>query len=64
MPNHDRELAQPSARIFVRPDGQSEFFDDTFLAIAYTISEYAIIFIGPCFWMWIIMLFLVAELRD
>jgi hypothetical protein len=63
MPNHDRELTHRSAQTFFQPDKQSEFSDDTILAIAYWISEYAITFIGPYFWMWLILLFLVAEFR-
>ena len=38
------------------------FSDDPLLTIAYTISEWAITFLGPTFWMLLAWLFLVDEL--
>ena len=55
MPNYDRELAQYSARTFG---------DDAVLAIACAITECAITFVGPWFWVCLILPFLVVELRS
>ena len=63
MANHDREFVRYSDRTFDWSAGEPEFSDDTVLAIAYAISEYAITFVGPWFWMCLILLFLVAELE-
>ena len=62
MPNHDRELAPHLGRSFFWPDRTPEFPNDAVLAIAYAISDGVITFVGPCFWMALILLFLVAEL--
>jgi hypothetical protein len=62
MPNHDRELAPHLERSFFWPGGRPEFSDDALLAIAYAISDGVITFVGPCFWVSLILLFLVAEL--
>ena len=48
-------------RSFFRPDRRPEFSNDTLLAIAYAISDGVITFVGPCFWMSLILLFLFAE---
>jgi hypothetical protein len=54
MPNPDRELAYHSA---------GAFCDDVILAIACAITECAITFVGPWFWMCLILPFLIEELR-
>jgi hypothetical protein len=62
MSNQDRELASHLGRSFFWPDRTPEFPNDAVLAIAYAISDSVITFVGPCFWMALILLFLVAEL--
>jgi hypothetical protein len=62
MSNHNRELAPHLGRSFFWPDRTPEFPNDAVLAIAYAISDGVITFVGPCFWMSLILLFLVAEL--
>jgi hypothetical protein len=61
MPNHDRELAPRLEHSFFWPDKTPDFSNDAVLAIAYAISDGVITFVGPCFWMALILLFLVAE---
>jgi hypothetical protein len=60
MANH--ELSYHSDRAFDWPYREPDFADDNVLAIAYAISEGAITFIGPGFWICLVLLFLVAEL--
>ena len=62
MPNHELEFAPRLERSFFWPDRTPEFSNDPVLAIAYAISDGVITFVGPCFWMSLILLFLVAEL--
>jgi hypothetical protein len=60
MANQDQEIVHHSFGWSAR---EPDFSHDAVLAVAYAISEYAIIFVGPWFWMCLILLFLVAELR-
>ena len=43
-------------------DGDLDFSDDPLLEAAYAVSEWAITYIGPIFWICLVYLFLVAEL--
>jgi hypothetical protein len=60
MANHG--LSYHSDRAFDWTYREPDLADDNVLAIAYAISEGAITFIGPAFWMCLVLLFLVAEL--
>jgi hypothetical protein len=57
-----RPLVRHSERISDWLDSETDFADDTLLVIAYAISEGAITFVGPFFWMCLVALLLIAEL--
>jgi hypothetical protein len=59
-----RVLANHADRKADLLNSSPEFADDALLELAYTISEYAIDFVGPFFWVCLVWLFLVAELGN
>ena len=62
MPNHKLEFAPRLDRSSFWPDQTPEFSNDPVLAIGYAISDGVITFVGPVFWMSLILLFLITEL--
>jgi hypothetical protein len=60
--DHHFEVFDYSSRGLDWFDQGPEFGDYALLKIAYTISEWVIIFVGPLFWVCLAYLFLVAEL--
>jgi hypothetical protein len=61
-PAYRREFANYADRAFGWLDNDLEFADDPLLAIAYVISEWAIMVFGPLFWICLTYLLLFAEL--
>jgi hypothetical protein len=63
-PLYRRQFTNDSHHEFGQLDRDFEFTDDPWLAIAYSISEGGITFLGPIFWICLVYLFLVAEIGN
>jgi hypothetical protein len=62
MADYDRELAyHHSDHLLDWVDRRPELSDDILLELAYAISEWVITVFGPCMWIGLILLFLLAE---
>jgi hypothetical protein len=62
VPRFRREPSSYSDHVFGWPERDFELSDDLPLEVAYVVSEWAITFVGPTFWICLIYLFFVAEL--